>query len=460
LVQCCSGAAVSGASCKGCGFSRVALVCFEVRGLGMMSGASGRLSVKRFDFVVVGAGIVGLSAAYKLLLKKPDARVAVVEKEDRVAAHQTSHNSGVIHSGLYYKPGSYKAKLCLQGYAELLEFAKQHDVPFKICGKLVVANGEAEEARLVGLRDRGEANGLGALRVLSSEEAQEREPFVRCTRALWVPQTGVIDYKVVSQKLQQLLVDLGAEFFFGERVVSLVNKNNGLSALTTGRSVPTRQLINCAGLYSDKVAQMDQGLRRSRGVGSVDDLIAGEREVQILPFRGEYYDLAPKACEKVKGLIYPVPDPAFPFLGVHLTRGVDNHVEAGPNAVLALRREGYSWGDIHIDELLETLTWPGFRRIAAKHWPEGLAEVWRSASKASFLESLQELVPSLQADDLLPRGSGVRAQASHKNGELLDDFYFEQTERCLHVVNAPSPAATSGLAIGGRLWGGFWVMVV
>ena len=408
--------------------------------------------MSRYDYTLVGAGIVGLASAFKLKQAKPSAKVAIVEKESDVAAHQTGHNSGVIHSGVYYKPDSYKARLCLQGYAELLEFATQNDIPHKICGKLIVAVNEAEVSRLAALQERAKANGLDGVKRLGAEAAKEIEPYVECKEALYVPQTGVIDYKVVSQRLKKLLIGGGVDFYFDESVLNISHDRSGVTALTSKRSLQTKYLINCAGLYSDKISEMDQELRPQEfSVGSGDDLLAGRSEIRILPFRGEYYDLTADAAGKVKGLIYPVADPAFPFLGVHLTRGIDGHVEAGPNAVLALRREGYRWNQLNIDELFESLTWPGLRRIAANHWRMGLEEVWRSISKPAFLSSLQKLVPSLTAEDLVVGGSGVRAQASHKYGELLDDFCFEESSRCLHVLNAPSPAATSCFAIGAEV---------
>lgn len=390
----------------------------------------------RYDFVIVGSGIVGLATAYRLKQVQPHARVIVIEKEPEIAIHQTGRNSGVIHSGLYYLPGSQKAKLCFEGYGQLIEFAENHQIPYKLCGKLVVANGDVENARLQVLKRRGERNGLADLKLLVPEEAREKEPFVSCTQAMWVPQTGVIDYRQVCHALVGELVDKGVSVELECELFEVHESRNGLELVTENGVLQTRGLINCAGLYSDKVSEMCK-----------DEA----SKVRVLPFRGEYYDLKPEAAEMVKGLVYPVPDPDFPFLGVHLTRGVHDQVEAGPNAVLAMSREGYAWGDVNLEEFIETIAWPGFRELLKRHWRQGLEEVLRSLLKARFLESLRRLIPDLMEEDLVKGSAGVRAQASHVSGGLIDDFAFSETQRVLNVLNAPSPAATSSLAIGQRV---------
>lgn len=351
---------------------------------------------------IVGGGIVGLATAYALRDRKP----VVFEKERTVGAHQTGHNSGVIHSGIYYKPGSFKATLCVEGAQRMKDFCREHGIPHEICGKVVVATEEAELPRLDELQRRAAANGVPAERITPGR-LREIEPEARGIAALHVPGTGIIDYIAVAKKLASFV-----EVRTGVRVDDV-------------RRLKADLVINCAGLHSDRVA-------RSR--------------TKIVPFRGEYYTL--KRPSLVKGLIYPVPDPAFPFLGVHFTRMVHGGVEAGPNAVLALQREGYSWSDINVRDFLETLAYRGFHKLARRHWRMGLMEVWRSWSRAAFLRSLQRLVPAVTMDDLEPGGSGVRAQALDPGGALVDDFRIERRPGQIHVLNAPSPAATASLAIG------------
>ncbi|HZE97579.1 MAG TPA: L-2-hydroxyglutarate oxidase [Planctomycetota bacterium] len=351
---------------------------------------------------IVGGGIVGLATAYALRDRKP----VVFEKERGVGRHQTGHNSGVIHSGIYYKPGSQKAKLCVEGARLMREFCREHSIPHEICGKVVVATDDAEVPRLEELHRRATANGVPAERI-RPERLREIEPEARGIAALHVPGTGIIDYVAVARKLATFV-----EVRTGVRVDDV-------------RALKADLVINCAGLHSDRVA-------RSR--------------TKIVPFRGEYYTL--KRPSLVRGLIYPVPDPAFPFLGVHFTRMVGGGVEAGPNAVLALQREGYRWSDIRVRDLLETLAYRGFHTLARRHWQMGLMEVWRSWSRAAFLRSLQRMLPAVTMDDLEPGGSGVRAQALDPNGALVDDFRIERRPGQIHVLNAPSPAATASLAIG------------
>ncbi|RJQ77394.1 L-2-hydroxyglutarate oxidase [Pseudonocardiaceae bacterium YIM PH 21723] len=370
--------------------------------------------------VIIGGGIIGLAVARELAGRY---RVVLLEKENRWAAHQTGHNSGVIHAGLYYKPGSAKARMCVAGAASMVEFAEANDIPVQVCGKLVVATEEAELPALRTLHERAEANGVPA-RLLTAEEAREYEPEVACVAALRVESTGIIDYAAVCRALAD---DLDADLRLNTRVTDIF-----LGRIdTTAGDFTADLVINCAGLHSDRIARL-AGLRPS---------------AKIVPFRGEYYELAPERRDLVRGLIYPVPNPAFPFLGVHLTRMIDGSVHAGPNAVLALAREGYRWRDVSPRDLGETLAFPGFWRLAAKNLGEGIGEVSRSLSKARFAKSLARLVPAVTSEDIVPAGAGVRAQAMLRNGGLVDDFLIDQAPGQIHVLNAPSPAATSSLEI-------------
>ncbi len=391
--------------------------------------------MNRYDVVIIGAGIVGLAAAHKLRESQSQLRVAVVEKEPEVACHQTGHNSGVIHSGIYYKPGSLKALNCLRGYQQLLDYLKINNIKHEICGKLIVATQRESVARLQLLKDQGEANQLMGLKMLSAKESQELEPHIQCHQSLWIPQAGIVDYKAVARHLYQSLKNQGVDFFFNHPVTDLKESKSRCSIITPGNSFECDHIINCAGLYSDQVAE------------KVNTFL----DVRILPFRGEYYELHPRARHLVKNLIYPVPDSRFPFLGVHLTRTMNGGVECGPNAVLALAKEGYSWEHIHLGELLSTLGWPGFYKMAIRYWDVGVMEVARSLFKSKFTKSLQELIPEVSEEDLIPGGSGVRAQACRRDGQLLDDFYIIQGMNSIHVLNAPSPAATSCFAIGEAL---------
>jgi (S)-2-hydroxyglutarate dehydrogenase len=390
------------------------------------------------DIIIIGGGIVGLATALQLKQQRPGLNVTVLEKENHVAAHQTGHNSGVIHSGLYYKPGSLKATNCIRGYQLLLDFCNQEGVPYDLCGKVVVATKPDEIPQLNTLFERGQQNGLTNISRISTDELREIEPHVRGVAALRVPYTGIIDYTAVCEKYAQKLQTLGGEVRLGERVTQLT-PGNSLSVLVTETTAgeqnryEARLVINCAGLYSDKIAQMTQR----------DDV-----GLRIVPFRGEYFKLKPEKEYLVKHLIYPVPDPNFPFLGVHFTRMIGGGIEAGPNAVLAFRREGYKKLDINVRELFETLAWPGFQKVAAKYWQTGLGEMYRSFSKAAFTKALQELIPEIQENDLVDGGAGVRAQACDRTGGLLDDFSIIETDRAINVCNAPSPAATSSLSIG------------
>ncbi len=385
------------------------------------------------DIIIIGGGIVGLATALQIKRQRPGLSVTVIEKENRLAAHQTGHNSGVIHSGLYYKPGSLKATNCIRGYWMLLEFCEQENVPYELCGKIVVATKPEEVPLLDNLYQRGQQNGLEGLKKLTLSEMHEIEPHVRGVEGMWVPQTGIIDYVQVCEKYAEKLRELGGDVRLGEKVTQ-ITPGNTLSVVVTDRATyETKLVINCAGLYSDKIAQLTQ---------------QKEIDVRIIPFRGEYFKIRPEKEYLVRNLIYPVPDPNFPFLGVHFTRMVHGGVEAGPNAVLAFQREGYRKSDINLKELYETLSWPGFQKVAAKYWETGLGEMYRSFSKSAFTKALQELIPEIQENDLMEGGSGVRAQACDRTGGLLDDFAILETDRAIHVCNAPSPAATSSLSIG------------
>lgn len=384
--------------------------------------------MKNFDAIVVGGGIVGLATALQLQRSRPGTHILLIEKEKHLARHQTGNNSGVIHSGLYYKPGSLKATNCIRGYQLLIDFCREQGILFELCGKIVVATEEAERPLLNNLYDRGVQNGLTGMKRLRKEELREYEPHVTGLEGIFVPQTGIVDYTRVAEKYGELLRDNGAEIRLGERV-SDIRKGE---VVTDRGTYSARLVINCAGLYSDKVAAM-----------TVPGL-----NVRIIPFRGEYYKLRPEKENLVKNLIYPVPDPNFPFLGVHFTRMAKGGVEAGPNAVLAFSREGYKKSDIRLGELAESLAWPGFQKVARKYWRTGFGEMYRSFSKAAFTRALQKLIPEIQEGDLVEGGAGVRAQACDREGGLVDDFLILESEQAINVCNAPSPAATSSLAIG------------
>ncbi|HUH61384.1 MAG TPA: L-2-hydroxyglutarate oxidase [Terracidiphilus sp.] len=384
------------------------------------------------DLLVIGAGIVGLATALEATRRFPGVRVVVVEKENRVAAHQTGHNSGVIHSGLYYKTGSLKARNCVAGAASMKGFCREHGVAYEECGKLVVATSAEEVPRLEALHERGVANGVPGLRMLEREQFREIEPHCDGLRALHVPSTGIVDYTAVAQKYAELIKQAGGEVICSAKVVGLRKDNTGNIVETQAGTFRARYAINCAGLYSDTVARM-------AGV---------ETNLEIVPFRGEYYEVRPERRHLIRNLIYPVPDPRFPFLGVHFTRRVNGSVEAGPNALLALRREGYTGAPPDLSEAVETLRFPGFWKMARKYWRMGLAEQYRSWVKSAFVRALQKMVPELQESDLTQGGSGVRAQAVDPNGNLVDDFHFIHSDGMIHVCNVPSPAATASLEIG------------
>lgn len=386
----------------------------------------------KYDIIIVGAGIVGLATALKIKEKSPQKRILLIDKEDDVAAHQTGHNSGVIHSGLYYKPGSLKATNCIDGYNMLVDFCEQHEVPFELCGKVVVATNQEEIPILNGLFTRGLANGLEGLKMLDRDEILEYEPHVNGLEGFFVPQTGIVNYSVVAEKMKQILKESSTDFALGHLVTKINTTSTAVQVVAGEEQFEASTLINCAGLYADKIAEMS----------------GDQPGIKIIPFRGEYYKLKPEKEYLVKNLIYPVPDPDFPFLGVHFTRMKRGGVEAGPNAVLAYKREGYKKSDISFSEFFEVLGWPGFQKVAKKYWKTGLGEFYRSYSKAAFTKALQKLIPEIEENDLVTGGSGVRAQACDRDGGLLDDFLIHQAERTINILNAPSPAATSALSIG------------
>lgn len=385
------------------------------------------------DIIIVGGGIVGLATAHRLLESKPDLQIALFEKETMVSMHQTGNNSGVIHSGLYYKPGSLKAKNCIEGYHQLIQYCQEQNIPYELTGKIVVAINQEQRVQLENLYQRGQQNGLEGLKKLSVSEMKEHEPHVTGVEGMWVPQTGIVDYRAVAAKLAVGIEAKGCQLHLGEQVTN-ITKGLTYSIVETNKGVyETKLVINCAGLYSDKVAQMSQ---------------KEPLDVRIVPFRGEYFKLRADKEYLVKNLIYPVPDPNFPFLGVHFTRMMRGGVEAGPNAVLAFRKEGYKKMSIDFKELWNTLTWPGFQKVAAKYWETGLGEMYRSFSKEAFTKALQELIPEIQISDLVEGGAGVRAQACDRSGGLLDDFSIIEDAKIINILNAPSPAATSSLSIG------------
>jgi (S)-2-hydroxyglutarate dehydrogenase len=390
------------------------------------------MTESRYDVIIIGGGAVGLGVALEITRRFPGKRLLLLEKEDQVARHQSGHNSGVIHSGIYYKPGSLKARLCVAGAAAMVEFCREHGVPHNVCGKVIVATQEAEVPHLEELRKRGEANGLTGLRVIGPEELREIEPHASGLRALVVPSTGVTDYALVCEKYAELISANGGTVLTNAAATGIRRSPSEIAVETVKGAFITSALINCAGLYSDRIARM-----------------AGDDPgVMIVPFRGEYYDLVPERGSLVRALIYPVPDPQFPFLGVHFTRRISGKVDAGPNAILALAREGYRHTDINVRDLAGSLSFIGFWRLARKHWRNAVGEWHRSLSKPAFVRALQRLLPEIGEKDLVPGGSGVRAQALKPDGALVDDFQFVPSGRVLHVLNVPSPAATASLMIG------------
>jgi len=386
----------------------------------------------RHDVTIIGGGIVGLAVGLEITKRFPRLRLLLLEKENRVGQHQSSHNSGVIHSGIYYQPGSLKAKLCVEGARAMVEFCRAHDIPHQVCGKVIVATQEEEFAGLEELRRRGEANGLTGVHAIGPEQLREIEPHASVRRALVVPSTGITDYGAVCAKYAELIQAQGGIILTSTGAMGLRQVADEIVVETNGPTLSTTYLINCAGLFSDRISRM-----------------AGEApDVLIVPIRGEYYDLIPERAQLVRALIYPVPDPRFPFLGVHFTRRISGRVDAGPNAVLAFRREGYRRTDFKLNDVASSLRFPGFWRMAARNWRSGLDEFRRSFSKSEFVRALQRLVPEIREEDLVPGSSGVRAQALRRDGTLVDDFQFVPSGRMLHVLNVPSPAATASLLIG------------
>jgi (S)-2-hydroxyglutarate dehydrogenase len=385
----------------------------------------------RYDLAIIGGGIVGLATARALIERAPRATVVILEKEDHIGAHQTGHNSGVIHSGIYYKPGSYKARLCVEGKNLMYAFCEQHGIKVGRCGKVIVATSDAELPRLQMIYERGQANGVPC-ELIERDRLRELEPRANALRGIHSPSTGIIDYKEVMSAMKGELVARGVSLETGARVMQIARTRDGLVIVTPRLTVRANHLVNCAGLHSDRVARL---------AGATPD-------VQIIPFRGEYYMIRPERRHLVRTLIYPVPDPEFPFLGVHLTNTIHGELEAGPNAVFALAREGYGWDRVNLGDLGETLRYPGFWAMARKYWKMGGFEMYRSLSKPAFVRALQRLVPDIQEDDLAGGGSGVRAQAVSPDGSLVDDFRIVTERDAVHVLNAPSPGATASLAIG------------
>ena len=387
---------------------------------------------ERCDVAIVGAGIVGLAVALELVRQRRGLKIVVLEKETEVAAHQTGHNSGVIHSGLYYKPGSFKARLCVEGARAMVRFCEEHAIAHDICGKVIVATEESEIPALEELLRRGIANGVEGIRELDEQQIREIEPYAAGIRGIHVPTTGITDFKLVAAKYAEIVRQGGGEVRTGFGVVRIVSEFDGVLLESASGAVHARFVVNCAGLQSDRIAKM-----ASTNLG-----------LQIIPFRGEYYEIVPSKRHLINGLVYPVPDPRFPFLGVHFTKCIHGGVEAGPNAVLSFKREGYARTSFSLADAISTATFAGFWKMAAQHWKSGLQEFYRSWSRRAFIRALQKLLPSLTAEDICPGGSGVRAQALDRAGKLLDDFHFVYKNRILHVCNVPSPAATASLVIG------------
>ncbi len=397
-------------------------------------------SSHHYDVAIVGAGLVGLATASEILLRKPELRVVVLEKEPVLASQQSGHNSGVIHSGIYYTPGSLKAKACVAGHRAMLEFCQDQGIPFELCGKVIVALGERELPRLEDLYRRGIANGVQGLEIIGPERLRELEPYATGIKAIYSPQTGITDFVKVAHAYAQTIEQRGGEIITSCKVTTLSNKGGQTLLLCTqprthvGNAqveIEARYVITCGGLQADKLSQMSGKMA----------------EMHILPFRGDYYALRPEKGHMVRALIYPVPDPRFPFLGVHFTRRLDGAVWAGPNAVLAFAREGYLRWKINPKDMWEILSYGGFWKIAARYWKTGLAEMYRDYVKAAYVKELQRYMPELQADDIVPGPSGVRAQALAADGRLIDDFLIQHGENIVHVLNAPSPAATSSLVL-------------
>lgn len=384
--------------------------------------------MKQDDVIIIGAGIVGLATAYQLQKRRRDLKIRVLEKESEIGTHQTGHNSGVIHSGIYYKPGSLKALNCRSGYEQLLSFSKEHGVAHDVCGKIILATEKKQLPLLEGILESGRQNGMQGIRLIGPEEIREKEPHARGLQAIWVPQAGIINYRAVALQYAELFRKMGGSIECNNTVKSIT----GTQVYTNKQSYQAKLLVNCAGLYADKVAKMTMP----------------ELDFMTVPFRGEYYELIKSKEYLVNHLIYPVPNPSFPFLGVHFTRMIEGGIEAGPNAVVAFKREGYTNKDLDSRELFEILRYKGFQKVANKYWKDGLYEIYRSFSKKAFTKALQSLIPAIEEKDLKKGRAGVRAMAIDASGNMVDDFLIYENERVINVCNAPSPAATASLAIG------------
>jgi L-2-hydroxyglutarate oxidase LhgO len=387
--------------------------------------------MQHFDVIVVGGGIVGLASAYQLLERQPNRRLLVVEKEATIGVHQTGHNSGVLHSGIYYRPGTLRAQNCRTGKQAMERFCAEHGIDYEICGKVIVAVDARELPLLDTIYERGQANGVRC-QLIDREHLIELEPHAAGIRAIHVPEAGIVDFGQVAARLADLIRQAGGQVTCQARVLAIKAQARPVVIETTAGEFSADYLVTCAGLHADRITRL-----------------SGQTPpAQIVPFRGEYYELKPQAQHLCRNLIYPVPDPNFPFLGVHFTRTIDGKLECGPNAVLAFAREGYRWRRFSARDLWESLSYPGFLRLAGKHWRAGMGEMWRSLSKSAFVRALQRLVPDVQSDDLVPAPAGVRAQAVLREGKLADDFLMCESERVIHICNAPSPAATASLNIG------------
>ncbi|MCB9210881.1 MAG: L-2-hydroxyglutarate oxidase [Ignavibacteriales bacterium] len=389
----------------------------------------------KYNFIIVGAGIVGLATAINLLKNNNKLKILVLEKEKVLGKHQSGNNSGVIHSGIYYKPESAKAENCKRGYKLLIDYCNKNEISYKLCGKLIVAVSPSEENTLLNIYDRGLKNGLKDLKILNNHEIKEIEPNVIGNKAIFVPSAGIIDFNNVLKKYAEEIKNNGTKIIFNSKVNKIIEKNDLVEVITNSETYQSDFLITCAGLQSDRIAKETEK----------------KLDVKIVPFRGEYYKLKDDKKDLVNNLVYPVPDPSFPFLGVHFTKKIDGSVEAGPNAVLAFDREGYSKFSFNFKDTIETFFWPGFQKVAIKYWKTGIGEFYRSYNNGAFVRALQKLVPNIKSEDLVVGGAGVRAQACDINGNLLDDFKFVKSKRILHVCNAPSPAATASLSIGEKI---------
>jgi len=390
------------------------------------------MSDKYCDVAIIGAGIIGLAVGLQLIRKDPNLKIIVLDKENEVASHQTGHNSGVLHSGLYYKPGSLKARLCVEGRAAMIQFCEEHAIPYEICGKIIVATEEHEIPSLNELLRRGRTNGVAGLRELDAQQIHEIEPHASGLRGIHIPTTGITDFRMVSAKYAELIKQGGGEVLTNSGVSRILSEVGGIVLETYFDVIHARFAVNCAGLQSDRIASM----------------AGASLGLRIIPFRGEYFELVPAKHHLIKGLVYPVANPRFPFLGVHFTKRIHGGVEAGPNAVLSFKREGYARTSFSLSDTLSTALFPGFWKMASQNWEYGIEEIYRSWSRQAFTRALQKLLPSLTERDIQPGGSGVRAQALDHDGNLLDDFHFIYQDRILHVCNVPSPAATASLSIG------------